>query len=126
MKYTQQLERTSRRDKRSARKNLVAFLQIIEKIGPIVVAKDDLDMLKDDELFCTIELHENSAGESEGSEIKKTVYRNHIQKKLGEFSGERSDDYVITDSDSSPSLIAHSFFNLFYSITAVLVIVNLL
>ena len=117
---------SSRREKRLAHKNLIAFLQIIENIGPITVAKDDLDMLKDDQLFCNIELLENSESGAEGG--TKTVYRNHIQKKLEEFSGSSgvdNDDYQLDGDKHSSSLSIYfiSFSNFLVSITIAVILV---
>ena len=122
---TQEAQNGRRREKRLVHKNLIAFLQIIENIGPITVVKDDLDMLKDDQLFCTIELMENS--ESGAETETKRVYRNHIQKKLEEFSGSAgNDDYQLDgEKDSSSSTKTHDlyFSNFFFSITTALILV---
>lgn len=120
----EQAQNGSRRQKRIVHKNLIAFLQIVENIGPITVVKDDLDMLKDDQLFCTIELMENS--ESGAESERKTVYRNHIQKKLEEFSGSAgNDDYQLDgekDTSSSTNIDVY-FSNFLFSITTALILV---
>ncbi len=80
-------------------KNMIVFLQINENIGPLTVFKDQMDSLRDNDIFCDVELFDSGSDTQ-----RKMVYKNRVKQKLGDFDDKsQSDDSVDDQSKDDES-----------------------